>query len=267
MTNSGQSDKEATFHMYLHVNPFCFNLARHYRVVMRKPQPQILKIVCLLFWRERACNLLSRLAHEPFDDTRVRVCLQFVICEEQRQWELEWGMSWGWHTHPFWYIHTAWQPFVSQIQMWPANKGSSVLCNLRPKADFLNCHFLCVFLLNMRTLASHVKLCPTQAKAPQRALTFSHHHGGVLAVYSGKWTPSDWSLAGVRGEIWFCPPLISCEESWRKNKRWAARNNVVLSCAQLIALILMLQACHVLRAAWMEQIVRFSEISFHILIM
>lgn len=44
---------------------------------------------------------------------------------------------------------TVWLPFVTQIQMWPVNKSSSVLGNLKPRADFLNCRLLCLFVLNM----------------------------------------------------------------------------------------------------------------------
>lgn len=70
------------------------------------------------------------------------------------------------------------------------------------------------------------------------------------------------------GGVLFCPPLISCKESWRKNKGWTVRNNVVLSRAQLIVLILLLPACHVAPSCMNGvDCVKMTEISFHIPIM
>lgn len=86
-------------------------------------------------------------------------CVLFVISAEQRQWQPEWRMSSGWHSpfsHTFTQQNAVWLPFVTQIQMWPANKGSSVLSNLKPKADFLNCCLLCLFVLNMSGFSQKV---------------------------------------------------------------------------------------------------------------
>lgn len=104
----------------------------------------------------------------------------------------------------FWCIHTAARlPFVTQIQMWPANKGSSVRSNLKPKADFLNC--CCLFVLNMRVFtkstSSFIWNNEESEKVPQKALTFTYHRSGFLPVYGGKCSLSDWSLAGVEGGI------------------------------------------------------------------
>lgn len=184
------------------------------------------------------------------------VCYQFAA-ETMRVWmEDEFRLI---HT-PLSEQHAVWLSFVTQIQMWPPNKGSTVLCNHRHKADFLNgCLYSYVrnisvfFVFFMQNTPSFV----FNNDHSWKTLTFWHWLCGLLAV-CGKWTVSDWILAVVGMEIWFCPTLISCEGSWRKKKRWAARNNAVLSRAQLIVLIRLLQACHVPPAAWMEQIVRNS---------
>lgn len=131
-------------------------------------------------------------------------------------------------------------------------------CNLEPKADFLNCRSLCLFVPEHELFLQKAPFSFVwNNKEPERSATNGFD---ILAprrrlVLSLRWeVDCEWLKFGRRmgGEIWFCPPLISCKESWRKNKRWAARNNVVLSRAQLIVLILLLQACHVPPAAWME---------------
>lgn len=175
------------------------------------------------------------------------------------------GLNGGWvqaGTHPFSDTfaqqHAVWLPFVTQIQMWPANKGGSVLCNLEPEADVPNCRTLCLFVLNM---SGFLQKAPPgfvwNNTGPEKNTTKGFD---ILAppqwLVSSLWWEADcqWLKFGrhAGSEIWFCPPQISCKESWRKkNKRWAARNNVVLSRAQLIVLILLLQACHVPPAAWM----------------
>lgn len=169
--------------------------------------------------------------------------------------------------------HAVWLPFVTQIQMWPANKGINVLCNLKPKADFLNCRSLCLFVLNMSGFlqkAPHALFETTKSMKKYDKRLF-----GTTAVACWQFTVG----SGLRlievfgrhregGGVWFCPPLISWKESWRKNKRWTVRNNVVLSRAQLIVLILLLPACHVAPSCMNGvDCVKITEISFHILIM
>lgn len=118
-------------------------------------------------------------------------------------------------------------------------------------------------------------ICPKHElflrKAPQalfeKAVAFWQHRSGLKAASSGRWTASDWlKLGSHKGAgIWFCPPLISCKESCRKNKRWAARNNVALSrSAERPNPSAAGLSCA--RSASMEEIVWLSEICFHILV-
>lgn len=143
---------------FLHGESLCCHFVDHNsREVTLTPPPRIHLIVCFLVLTE-TCLFVVQTATSAFDGVdemclhRSASCVLFVISAEQRQWQPEWRMSSGWHS-PFSDIFTqqnvVWLPFVTQIQMWPANKGSSVLSNLKPKADFLNCCLLCSFVLNM----------------------------------------------------------------------------------------------------------------------
>lgn len=170
--------------------------------------------------------------------------------------------------------HAVWLPFVTQIQMWPANKGSSVLCNLEPKADVLNCRSLCLFVLNMsgflqKAPRSFVWNNKEPEKTAQKALTFWHRRSGLFAVYGGE-VNCEWLKFGRRTGEWDLvlsssdklqgeleeKQAVSSEEQCGIESRSADRPNpsaAGMSCAP---------SC-------MNGVdcLEFCEISFHILIM
>lgn len=232
-----------------------------------EPQPQIHLIACFLVLT-RTCPLVVQTATSAFDgvdEMRLHsVCCLLSVWSRDNE-----GLNGAWvqaGTRPL-LIHSHSSMLCGDLlslkyRCDPRTKAAVCSVISSPKLVFLIA-FCCVYL--SRTWARFF-FTHTQKKAP-RALfetikrpekKVPQKGFDVLAPASwlvcGREVDCDWLKFGRRawGEIWFCPPLISCKESWRKNKRWAARNNVVLSRAQLIVLILLLQACHVPPAAWME---------------
>lgn len=141
-----------------------------------------------------------------------------VISAQQRQCQPDWRICSGLTCCVLTFCH------LCRCRCDLRNKGISVLCNLKPKADFLNYLPLCSFVANIwrggrkHNLGLCLKQQRAQKSAPQKALALWHRRSGSLEVYNGRWRV-DWFkyLAGIwwaRGGIWFCPPLINCKECW-----------------------------------------------------
>lgn len=218
---------------FLHGESLCCHFVDHNsREVTLTPPPRIHLIVCFLVLTE-TCLFVVQTATSAFDGVD-EMCLHRVCCLLSVLSRDNDSLNGGWvqaGTHPFLiYSHSRMLcGCLLSLKYRCDLRTKAAVCSLisSPKLIFLIA--VCCVHLSWTWVGFYkkrLKLClniKEPEKVPQKALTFWHHHTGWFAVNGGKWT---WN--------WLCPPLISCKESLRKNKRWARRNNVVLSRAQLI---------------------------------
>ena len=124
---------------------FCFSL---FQFLLFRDEPHVHMMIVFPSFN-CACNLLSRRLHRSLMEWVRRVCTVCDVChqrgaETMRAWVCR--MSSGWHTAFLTHSHsgTLCGCLLSlKYRCGLRTKAAVLLCNLKPKAEFLSCTFIC----------------------------------------------------------------------------------------------------------------------------